>query len=253
MTKKTILFSLFLMLFGVNSLAFAHTVIRDQAVEGETLYTDVAIGHGCGFGDKPSLGVIAQSVVFPNGPLAIITRADTGAAIPLGDVLVGGQHSAGLINPGAIQDNDVFSSNVELTDETGVVRAIHYRDGFLDPTLTGLLPVRFSGVTFVEESCVTKVRARIGIANWCHHRAGNRRVDVWIGKATEVFNDLDVVSIDFWPVLTINRDLAANPLPESCGEGFEVIVEPSNEAINQYLPLAGFIPGGPTKGGASGG
>lgn len=253
MTKKTILFSLFLMLFGVSSLAFAHTTIKDQATEGKTLYTAATISHGCGFADKPTLGPIAQSMVFPNGPLAIITRADTEAAIPLGDVLAGGAHSNGIINPGAIQNNDVFSSIVELTDETEVVRAIHYRDGFLDPTLTGVIPFNLSGVTFMPESCAHTVRVRIGIANWCHHEVGNRRADVWIGKATPVFNDLDVLSIDFWPTLTINRDLENNPLPESCGEGYEAIVEPSAEAIDQYLPMAGFIPGGPTEGGASGG
>lgn len=253
MTKKTILFSLLLMLFGISSLAFAHTVIRDQVEEGQSSYNGFVITHGCGFGDKPTLGVIAQSVVFPNGSLAIITRADTEAAIPLGDVLVGGQHSAGLINPGAIQSNDVFSSIVELTDETEVVRGIHYGDGFMDPTLTAVLPFRLSGVTFVPESCAHTVRVRIAIANWCHHRAGNRRADVWMGHTTPVFNDADVVSIDFWPTMTINRDLAANPLPESCGEGYEVIVEPSDGAIDTYLPIAGFIPGGPTKGGASSG
>lgn len=253
MTKKTILFSLLLMLFGISSLAFAHTVIRDQVEAGHSSYNGFVITHGCGFADKPTLGVVAQSVVLPNGPLAIIARADTEAAIPLGDVLVGGMHSSGIINPGAIQDHDVFSVNQELTDETGVVRAIHYRDGFLDPTLTGVMPFRLSGVTFVPESCAHTVRAHIAIANWCHHDAGNRRADVWMGHTTPVFNDADVVSIDFWPTMTINRDVATNPLPETCGEGYEVIVEPSSEAIDQYLPMAGFIPGGPTEGGASGG
>lgn len=243
MIKKITLFFLLFAVYSISSLVFAHTVIKDQANEGTTLFTGFSIGHGCGFEDKDSLPVISQSVVFPNGPNAIVTRLDTEEAISLGEVLIGGAHSNGLINPKAIQNRDVFNMIEQFTDETGVVRGIHYTDGELQADLAGVIPFRVSGITFVEESCATKVRARIGIANWCHEREGARRVDAWIGKLTPVFNDERVVSVGFWPTLTINRDLAANPLPESCGEGYEVAVEPSAEGIDEYLPVSGFIPG----------
>jgi hypothetical protein len=244
LTKKMTLSSLLFALCSASSLAFAHTTIKDQATEGTTLYTAATITHGCGEGVKPNLPVIAQSMVFPNGPNSIVTRLDAPEEpIALGDVLVGGSHAAGLIDPGAIQDKNVFSTIEELTDATGVVRGIHYADGELQVDLVGVIPFRMSGVTFVKESCVTKVRVRIGIANWCHHDPGVRRVDAWIGRTTPVFNDPRVISLDFWPTLTINRDLAANPLPESCGAGYEVALEPSDEDIDQYLPLPGFIPG----------
>ncbi|ADJ28041.1 hypothetical protein [Nitrosococcus watsonii] len=243
MSKKITLFSLLLALWGASSLVLAHTIITDQATEGTGLYTGFDITHGCGFEDKPSLPVIAQSVAFPTGPNSAVTRMDTGEAISLGDVLIGGMHASGLINPAIIQNRDVFNATEELRDETGVVRGVHYTDGELQVDLDGVLPFRVSGVTFVEESCVTKVRARVAIANWCHHREGARRVDVWIARLTPVFNDERVVSIDFWPTLTINRDLTTNPLPENCGEGYEVAVEPSDEDIDQYLPMPGFIPG----------
>ena len=244
MTKKITLSSLLLALWGASSLAFAHTTIKDQATEGATLYTAAVISHGCGDGAKPNLPVIAQSIVFPNGPSSIITRSDNpNEPVSLGDVLVGGQHSHGLINPVAIQDKNVFNAIEQLTDETQVVRGIHYSDGELQVDLTGVIPFRLSGVTFVKESCATKVNVRIGIANWCHHDPGVRRVDAWIGKTTPVFNDARVVSLNFWPTLTINRDLAVNPLPENCGEGYEVTIEPSDTTIDQYLPMSGFIPG----------
>lgn len=243
MTKKITPFCLLFALCSVNSGVLAHTVIKDQAIEGTTLYTGFIITHGCGYEDKDSIPVISQSVVFPNGPSSIVTRLDTGEEIGLGEVLVGGAHSAGLINPGAIQDRNVFQTTEQFTDETGVVRAIHYTDGELQADLDADLPFRLSGVTFVEESCATKVRVRIGIANWCHEREGARRADIWIGKLTPMFNDERVVSVDFWPTLTINRDLAANPLPAECGEGYEVAVEPSEEEIDQYLPMEGFNPG----------
>jgi hypothetical protein len=244
LTKKISLPSLLIVLCGASSLVFAHTTIKDQATEGVNLYTAAVITHGCGDGAKPNLPVIAQSIVFPNGPNPIITRSDNpNESVNLGDVLVGGEHSHGLINPVTIQDKNVFKTIEQLTDETQVVRGIHYSDGELQVDLNGVIPFRLSGVTFKPESCATKVIARIGIANWCHHDPGARRVDVWIGKTTPVFNDARVVSLNFWPTLIINRDLAANPLPENCGEGYEVTIEPSDAAIDQYLPMPGFIPG----------
>lgn len=243
MTQKKTLFSLLFALWSASSLVFAHTVITDQATEGTSLYTGFDITHGCGAGDKESLPVISQSVAFPTGPNSVVARVDTGEAIGLGNVLIGGAHANGLINPTIIQNRDVFNVTEELKDETGVVRGVHYTDGELQADLDGVLPFRVSGVTFVEESCATKVMARIGIANWCHHKAGERRADIWIGRLTPVFNDEQVVSVGFWPTLVINRDLTANPLPENCGEGYEVAVEPSDEDIDQYLPLPGFISG----------
>src|SRR5699024_7475891 len=104
----------------MSSLAFAHTTIKDQMIEGHTLYTADTISHGCEHGAKPMLPVIAQSIVFPNGPDLIATRADNpNEPIDLADVLVGGKHARGLINPVAIQSNDVFPIMKVLTDESG--------------------------------------------------------------------------------------------------------------------------------------
>jgi hypothetical protein len=38
-------------------------------------------------------------------------------------------------------------------------------------------------------------------------------------------------------VLSVNRNLAANPLDPSCGAGFEVTVTPSAEQIDRDLPI----------------
>jgi hypothetical protein len=249
--KITLSSLLIIILCGASSFVFAHTTIKDQATEGVNLYTADTIAHGCrgSSGTKPYLNVIGQSIVFPNGPNSIITRSDNlNEPVNLGDVLVGGQHSNGIINPGPIQSKDVFDTMVPIADETQVVRAIHYTDGDLpeEPVLvTGVIPFKFSGVTFVKESCVTKVNVRIAIADWCTQKAGERRANVWIGRATPLFNGstaAEAIAAGFWPTLIINRDLKNNPLPANCGEGYEVTVEPSDEAIDQYLPMPGFIP-----------
>jgi hypothetical protein len=124
----------------------------------------------------------------------------------------------------------------------GNVRGFHYSDGELQLDLVGVIPFKLSGVTFKQESCATKLEVRIGIVDWCHHRAGERRANEWIGRTTPVFNDKNKVTVGFWPTLTINRNLTTNPLPENCGEGYGVAVEPSDEDIDQYLPIPGFIP-----------
>lgn len=249
MIKKT---TLLLALCSISSIAFAHTTITKNAMGGHSAFTAFHISHGCGFAGKPTLGVIAMSVVFPNGPDAIVTRADTGQPVVLGDVLGGvPEWVTGLISPTIIQNHDVFTHAEPQTDSSELIRGVHYSDGYMNPALDAIIPFSLAGPSFNEESCATKVTLHIAIANWCHHRAGNRRVDVWMGELTPVFNDGDVVTaaVHFWPTMTINRNLEANPLPDSCGEGFEVTVQPSKAAIDQYLPMEGFIPGGPTEGG----
>jgi hypothetical protein len=247
--KKITLFSLLIVLYSAKSLVFAHTTIKDQMMEGVTLYTADTIAHGCAGGEsslKPKLPVIAQSIAFPNGPNAIVTRSDTNEAVNLGDVLVGGQHSNGIINPAAIQDHNVFDTIEQLTDQTGVVRGIHYTnsnpDAELQVDLTGVIPFKMTGVTFVQQSCATQVMARIGIVDWCTHRPGERRNNLWFGNTTPVFSDVNRVPAGFWPVLIINRNLTTNPLPESCGEGYTVAIQPSDDDLDQYLPIPGFIP-----------
>ena len=84
---------------------------------------------------------------------------------------------------------------------------------------------------------------RCAIANYCK-RSGHDgdRADSGMGDLTPLFDDADVVSVGFWPHLTVLRDLVNNPMPVSCGEGVEVAVAPGVGSIDALLPLAGFWP-----------
>jgi len=42
--------------------------------------------------------------------------------------------------------------------------------------------------------------------------------------------------------LTINRNVAANPLPSSCGAGIDVTVTPSAADVTVNLPIPGVWP-----------
>ncbi|BAW80166.1 hypothetical conserved protein [Candidatus Nitrosoglobus terrae] len=250
MIKKIITLAFMLsVLYSASPLVLAHTTIKDRAQEGVDLYTADVIAHGCSGGTKEMLNVIGQSVVFPNGPNDIVTRSDTGGTLSLGSVIVGGKYSHGVINPVPIQNKNVFDTMVPIADQTQVVRALHYTDGDLPETpvlVNGIIPFKFSGVTFVPSSCATQLNVQIAIADWCTQGTGSRRANVWIGKATPMFPASgpagEAIAANFWPVLIVNRNLTTNPLPPNCGKGYQVTVEPSADAIDEYLPLPGFNP-----------
>lgn len=249
MTKKITIYPLALALVGACQIAFGHTTIRDEATEGGRTWTAATIPHGCGSDFKPDqLPVVAQSIVFPNGADAIAANAETNEPVDLSSVMEGANdHNGGLtvLSVRVIQDHEVFEDIEPILDENDNVHGMRYTNGSLAPRFTGVIPFNVTTGSFVPESCAKKIEARIAIANYCLDKSSvdaNRRADVWVGKLTALFNDPDVVSVDFWPKLTINRDLEENPLNASCGEGFDVYLEPSPEDIDANLPIPGFWP-----------
>ncbi|CAL1241357.1 conserved protein of unknown function [Candidatus Methylocalor cossyra] len=120
---------------------------------------------------------------------------------------------------------------------------------------TGFSPFRLSNtIQFQPTSCAKKLQIRVAVANWClkgkssYHRPD--RADIWIGSMTSKFNDPELMpnaSVEnggsgaiFWPTLTINRDLAKNPVPSSCtsSDYDTVYIEPKPEDIDTYLPIS---------------
>jgi hypothetical protein len=236
---------------AMHSNAFAHTTIADQGTEGKALRTSINISHGCGPSEdsgkvKDPLGVVAMSVVFPNGADSFATRVDTGDPISLSGIIAGANdHNGGLvvISPRVVQDFNVFEKITPIRDVNDNVHAVHYTNGFLDPGLTGVVPIQAAAFgSFVSTSCAKKITARVAIANYCHENTGTRRADIWIGETTSVFDDPGVVSVGFWPTLVINRDLVNNPLAPECGAGFDVTLQPSAADIDQNLMIEGFQP-----------
>ncbi|MEN9596609.1 MAG: hypothetical protein RL236_1043 [Pseudomonadota bacterium] len=91
----------------------------------------------------------------------------------------------------------------------------------------GLSPFGINAFQFKPESCAKTLRIRVAVANWCMNGAGNNknpdRVDLWFGRTTTKFNELLLMpskaadNVIFWSTLTVNRDLALNPLPGTKG------------------------------------
>lgn len=236
--------------------AMAHTTVATKntpdeynsrnELEGTSSLNYFSIPHGCD--GKP---VRAQSVVFPNGADSIAERSDTGESVNLGDHIEG--NSVMGAQPAI---NSLFKRIKKLvgpvpafishgTEETEDTRAFVYTEGKLKDGFLGLIPWRATFPKFKSDSCATALTVYIAVANYCtksKNEDENDRADIWMGQLTEKFDDPDVVSVGFWPYIKIVRDLESNPIDESCGEGFEISVYPSDEAIDEFLPIDGYWP-----------
>ena len=244
--KRVAIGSLTAVICGAGQGAFAHTTIKDSSVdEGSRVFTDFSIGHGCETAAGKILPVIAQSAVFPNGNSVIAFRTDTNEPVDLSTVIVGGIPGAGVVglSPALIQSNDVFTKLRTRTDATGRVRAFKLTKGSLDPDLLGLIPFRITLPAIQPTSCVNSLKVRVPIGNWCSMRQrGVGRADIWLGRLTPLFDDPGVVSVGFWPTISVNRK-SENPLDPSCGGGgFDVAVEPTDADIDGLLPIREFWP-----------
>jgi hypothetical protein len=261
MFKKLAICSFTAVMFGTGSVALAHTGVKDTGIEGKGLYTAFTIGHGCDSATNTiQLPVIAQSVVFPNAADSVWTKLDATGA-PVGNLAISDviQGAAFALAPGLVQDKNVFSIQQKVLDSLSNVRGFHLKGGKLQADLIGLIPFKVTAPKFVVASCVKSLKVRIAVANWCKTIAQNnanladkdRRADFWLGKATTKFNDPAVIEVianwtatppvaPYWPTLTINRDLVANPMDASCNGGYDVAVEPSSADIDANLPIAGY-------------
>jgi hypothetical protein len=218
-------------------LAGAHTTIKAQATEGVRDDNAIRIGHGC-----EDHAVIAQSVVFPGDDAEIATSDPNVAIAELSEVIAQGS-LAGLV--GGIQDRSIFERQRERVDSNGNVVGLQGWWGRLKPTLAGRVPFQFTAPNFVPESCATKLRVIVAIADICDLSKPTllpEKVNLWIPDNGSLYAVQGaaggVEGIGHPAVLTVNRNLATNPLDPSCGAGFEVTVTPSAAQIESDLPIA---------------
>ncbi len=240
-------------LFSVNGFANPHTTIlkknnpvdfsvRDELEGSSSIINHIRIPHGCN-----GSAITAMGVVFPNGDVDAV-RMDTGDEIDPSDHINGNAISGAK----PVQNHNIFRRirYREAADPNSPgnnnVRAFQFRTGWLDPGLIGLIAFNANFPSFKEESCAKKLRVNIAIANYCtKSQVGDDRADIWIGHFTPKFDDPVLVVQSppgFWPHLNVIRDLENNPLPDGCGEGYEIAVSPSSSDIDEYLPIPQYWP-----------
>ena len=245
-TRALAAYSVAAALIAASQGAFAHTGVKDTvnatSTSSTTSYNAFTITHGCG-GDAGTdpLPVIGQSAVFPYGESAVWVKLSDGSATTAQDVI--GAPTLNLSVAG-IQDASVFKIQNEEADANGVVHALNWKGGKLDTTLYGLTQFRVS-VPKIVDKCVSRLRIRMAVANWCETKANeatdgdNNRADWWFTgeTGTTKFVDPDLIQPTYWTTLTANNtefDAAA------CGAGYEVAVMPSGADIDKYLPHGAF-------------
>ncbi|MFZ2311753.1 MAG: hypothetical protein WAV82_03970 [Methylobacter sp.] len=272
--KKLALYSVATVMCVAGQSALAHTGIKDKVTENVAGYNALTITHGCNgnvtLGDHQD--VIAMSVVFPNAAdpsLAKVSQLDSkgiqvGPALPdLSDDIEGVASGVGFTSLGlglVASGGTLFANIIPTVDGSGAIRGYHTWAGpkpYLSAPLqesvvstTGLSPFKYGAIKFKATSCAKSLKVRAAVANWCKKGPKNAdaddRVDVWIGHMTKGFadprtmpyNETDVAAgKSYWPTMTVNRDLTANPLPKGCGEGFDLAIEPTDADIDAYLPI----------------
>jgi hypothetical protein len=226
---------------ALASGARAHTTVKAQAAEGVRDDNALRIGHGC-----EENAVVAQSVVFPGDAPEL---RSSNPAVMIGDLgeVIAPASIAGLV--GAIQDRSIFLAQGEKTDALGNVVGFFGRLGHLAPELAGRVPFQFSAPNFVPESCAVRLRIEIAIADICKltkPALQPEKVNLWIPDNGSTFASEGatngVEGIGGPAVLTVNRNLTANPLPAACGAGYDVFVTPSAQQIDRDLAIPGWPP-----------
>jgi hypothetical protein len=232
-------------LFAVGPTAFAHTTILNQMTEGTTADNALKIGHGCATPAGYMLPVIAQSAVFPT-VAPQVTASDGSAIANLSDVIVQGS-IAGLLSP--IQNRDIFQQQQLKLDALGNKIGFSGTKGSLaEPGWLGRVPWQFAPPKFVATSCANRLLIKVAIVDICIRQIGGYDegyVNFWIPDngsayamaAHALHNDEGVGAP---ATLTINRNLATNPLPAACGAGMDVTVTPSPDDVDTNLPIPGY-------------
>lgn len=156
----------------------------------------------------------------------------------------------------------VFPKWVKKYDASGQVAGFATYGSRQDPSSTLAYPVSLGAISFKPTSCAQKLVIRVAIADICKNKTFPPTAPtalVWINHTTAKFRNSDVDGIapvsyasasatqpttnpaNFWPTVTIKRDLVGNPLPASCnGQGLDVFDTPTDTQIDRDLPIKGW-------------
>ncbi len=227
----------------IGSTAFAHTTILNQMTEGTTADNALKIGHGCTTPAGSMVGVIAQSAVWPTmNP--VVTASDGSAIADLSQVIVQGS-LAGLLSP--IQSRSIFQQQQLKLDSLGNKIGFSGIKGNLqEPGWLGRVPWQFAPPKFVASSCASQLLIKVAVADICITGGyGQGYVNLWIpdngsvsATTAHVLDNDEGVGAP--ATLTINRNLATNPLPAACGAGMAVTVTPSPQDVDTNLSIPGY-------------
>lgn len=217
--------------------------------DGASAVNDFSLAHGC---DGES--VVATVIGFPNGA-EVVAEDQDGNEVTAEDVYAALEDNNNLImGPKPAKDanwkfQEVLTGPVPTYNNHGLkdtdVRAFVYKGGNIPNEFLSLMRWRASFGKIRDNSCVKAIEVRLPIVNYCQRNpSSSARMDAWIGRATAVFADDGTISPGFWPKLTINNT-GYTGLDENggaCAAEMTYKVSPSDEDIDNFLPLQSFKP-----------
>jgi hypothetical protein len=245
--KKIAYFTLTAGALVASQSVLAHTRLQTPVTtEGTRVYNAATIGHGCEaeVAGQPNSSVIANSIVFPDGLDSTVTVND---AVVDGAVVTdyvenwGGQIAY-------IPSRDVFDKGALVRDPSGNVVGVHSWKGNLPgDDAVGLVPFRVSALVINEASCAKSVKFNVAIADIC--------------KLTKP-SGFNAHTVNFWTPVVDGSNFNGDPLdahgrynspasytvtrtsalPEECGAGEVVVVNPSALQLNRDMPIPGVWP-----------
>lgn len=240
-----------------NAVSIGHGCASNATPEGGVAFQKDVIAISTIFPNPSDI----KDVTFRGSKGAVTTTGAETTLPSLAAHIVGSTDTvASTIAISAITSGGtMFANTIPVYDEKNKVRGFQGWSGTspfngpallqselkFDPTTgtnttQGLAPFGISAIQFNPTSCAKKLVIRVAVADWCLKGSKNdtddSRVDVWIGAQTALFNDPDVMPNAptvangiYWPGLTVNRDLAKNPLPGT--KGFD----PTKIAVNNGI------------------
>ncbi|MGD7036848.1 hypothetical protein [Methylotuvimicrobium buryatense] len=223
----------------VPDLSSSFELLTESIIsEGENFYGGIAVHDNCQ-GGTGNTRVMGHSVLFPT-QAPIVTRIDTGEIRALSNELTVNS----LANlPQLIQSNSLSARQSEKTNANGDVIGFNHIRTRLAPGLEGLIPFRLGRIQFKPESCARNLIIQLAVAEICRGNAFPPQpgtANLWIPSTTSRFNNDSIHGIGEAPTLTVQRDLTANPLPGTCDLGYDVLIEPSSQDIDNNLPIPRF-------------
>lgn len=233
-TFKVATFSLTaVMLMGLGQSTFAHTRFNVATqTEGVRSINHIVISHSC----NDTSHTIGTSVVFPDGVDSTVLVNGEASGSQVLDHLTNYGNNFQLL-----WDRSAFDAMAEKIVGGNVVGFWAGGGSGMPSTLNVATAIRATAASINPASCASKVDVKVSIADICEITdKASFNVDVvnlWthndLGTPFDRVSDTD----DGPATFTISRDLAKNPLPESCGEGSTVVVKPSAAQINRDMPI----------------
>lgn len=226
----------------VSSQAFGHaSFVRKDNLdeytgrsykEGSSANIAIALGHGCHNEDRSKwYATTTATILFPNGvDISEYAYTKSHGAQPVeygGNAIMGIKARVTAKFKKVTQMRASVPNYYNHGERSDDVRSIHWINGYVKNEMFDNLEFR---ATFPKlKGCVKKLRVYTPVVQYCE----NGDMLAWMKNPTTNFPEA-VISPGYAPYFDVVRDMSANPLDASCGEGEEKELYPSEQAIDLY-------------------